>query len=405
MASTSIHGDLPTSEGEMIWDLPGTEKKCKTWYKVYGDLKSGVRPLVALHGGPGVTSDYLTTFSDLTLKSGIPVVLYDQLGNGLSTHFPEKMGDTVFWTEQLFLNELRRLLNHLGIYDNYDLLGHSWGGMLGARHAVRQPGGLKRLVIMSSPASNKLWMEAGEVLRRKLPQDVQDTLDRCEKEGKTESKEYQDAVKVYYSRFLCTIDPMPEALQKSFGWLEKDPTVYLTMLVHSNFSHLREPTIDFLSRNGPSEFYMTGPIKDWTIVDEAHKIPVPVLLVNGWKDEAADSCVYPFFKLVPRVRWIQFAVLPSHAMRFQLSLTRYRRNPAICPTWRKERNFSRSSDSSYAKNEERTIGYCPVSPRTLQNWKHMCVYNLRKIRCYGLNSFDKRLWRNSLVYLVTPKHI
>lgn len=53
---------------------------------------------------------------------------------------------------------------------------------------------------------------------------------------------------------------------------------------------------------------MTGPIKDWTILDEAHKISVPTLLINGWKDEAADSCVYPYFKLIPKVRWIQFSV-------------------------------------------------------------------------------------------------
>lgn len=343
MSSTNTHDNVSTSEGEMAWALPGTGKECKTWYKVYGDLKSGIRPLVALHGGPGVTSDYLTTFSDVTLKSGIPVVLYDQLGNGLSTHFPEKMGDTGFWTEQLFLDELKRLLNHLGIYEDYDLLGHSWGGMLGARHAVRQPGGLKHLVIASSPASGTLWMEAGEVLRRKLPQDVQDTLDRCEKEGKTESKEYQDAVKIYYSHFLCTIDPMPEALQKSFEWMEKDPTVYLTMLVYLHEQALTVVMLtSFLSRNGPSEFYMTGPIKDWTIVDEAHKITVPVLLVNGWKDEAADSCVYPYFKLLPRVRWIQFAVGPSHIVFLVPKiLTKYHRNPVIWLIWRRETNFSR----------------------------------------------------------------
>lgn len=306
MAPTNELDSITTSEGEMIWDVSNAGKECKTWYRIYGNLNSGVRPLVVLHGGPGVTSDYLSIFSDLTLQRSIPVIIYDQLGNGLSTHLPEKMGDITFWTEQLFLDELKHLLEHLGVYHDYDLLGHSWGGMLGARHAVRQPGGLKRLVIMSSPASNKLWIEAQEILRRKLPQDVQDVLDRCERDGKTDSKEYQDAVSVYYSRFLCTLDPMPEALRKSFEWMEKDPTVYLTMSVHPPTS--LSWSINNMSRNGPSEFYMTGPIKDWTILDEAHKISVPTLLTNGWKDEAADSCVYPFFKLVPRIRWIQFAV-------------------------------------------------------------------------------------------------
>ncbi|KAJ3574054.1 hypothetical protein NP233_g2025 [Leucocoprinus birnbaumii] len=251
---------IPAMEGRMSWNVPGAGKQCETWFRVFGDLKSEMRPLVILHGGPGVTSDYLTLFSDLTQKRFIPVVVYDQLGNG----------------------------QHLDIYHDYDILGHSWGGMLGARHAVRQPGGLKRLVLMSAPASNKLWIDAQEVLRRKLPQSTQDVLDRCERAGKMESPEYQEAVQVYYAHYFCTLNPMPDALMESFGWLEKDPTVYFTM-------------------NGPSEFYITGPNKDWTIVDEAHKILVPTLLTNGWRDMAADSCVYPFFNLIPRVRWVQFA--------------------------------------------------------------------------------------------------
>jgi proline-specific peptidase len=169
--------------------------------------------------------------SRLAVQNSIPVIIYDQLGNGKSTHLPEKNGDVNFWTVQLFLDELKHLLQHLGIYGDYDLLGHSWGGMLGTCHAARQPGGLKHLIISSSPASIPLWLEAQDVHRKTLPQDVQDTLDRCEKEGKTESKEYQDAVAVFYSRFLCRISPFPESLQESFRWLEKDPTVYFTMSV------------------------------------------------------------------------------------------------------------------------------------------------------------------------------
>lgn len=281
----------------MARNVRGAGKECQTWYRIYGDLRSVIRPLVVLHGGPGVTSEYLTPCSTLTAQRSIPIIIYDQLGCGRSTHLPEKMGDIEFWTEQLFLDELKDLLNYLGIYEDYDLFGNSWGGMLAARHAVRQAGGLKHLVIMSSPASMDLWVEAQEVLRRKLPQDVQDTLDKCEREGKTDSKEYQDAVLVYYSHYLCTIQPMPEPLAKSFEALEKDPTVYYTM-------------------NGPSEFFVTGPLKTWSILDEVHKIAVPTLLTNGAMDEAADSCVYPFFRLIPRVRWTQFAK-SSHMAHFE----------------------------------------------------------------------------------------
>ena len=69
----------------------------QTYYKIFGDLENRTRtPVVGVHGGPGLVHDYLAPFSDLTASAGVPVVLYDQLGNGLSTHLREK--PPAFWT-------------------------------------------------------------------------------------------------------------------------------------------------------------------------------------------------------------------------------------------------------------------------------------------------------------------
>jgi proline-specific peptidase len=114
------------------------------WYTIFGDLKSSVRPLICLHGGPGAPHNYLLPIRNLVTTHKIPVIMYDQLGCGNSTHLPEKNGDGKFWTVDLFLSELDNLLSHLGIQDDYDLLGQSWGGMLGASHVIRQPKGLKK---------------------------------------------------------------------------------------------------------------------------------------------------------------------------------------------------------------------------------------------------------------------
>ena len=65
--------------------------------------------------------------------------------------------------------------------------------------------------------------------------------------------------------------------------------------------------IDGLGRNGPSEFFITGSLKDWSMVEDASKIEVPTLLLNGAYDEAADSTVMPFFKAIPKVKWFTFA--------------------------------------------------------------------------------------------------
>jgi len=71
----------------------------ETWYRIDGDLRpddpDAPAPLVALHGGPGATHDYLLALADLA-QDGRSVVFYDQIGNGLSSHYPERGAD--FWT-------------------------------------------------------------------------------------------------------------------------------------------------------------------------------------------------------------------------------------------------------------------------------------------------------------------
>ena len=46
----------------------------------------------------------------------------------------------------------------------------------------------------------------------------------------TESKEYEEAVEVFYRRFLCRTEPWPaKEVEVALGWLSKDSTVYGTM--------------------------------------------------------------------------------------------------------------------------------------------------------------------------------
>jgi len=107
-------------------------REWQTWYRVTGDLSSDKTPLVVAHGGPGCTHDYVLALARLA-DDGRPVVHYDQLGGGRSTHLPDRGGD--FWTVDLFLEELENLLVTLGINDRYFLLGQSWGGMLSTASA------------------------------------------------------------------------------------------------------------------------------------------------------------------------------------------------------------------------------------------------------------------------------
>ncbi|QFU87515.1 proline iminopeptidase-family hydrolase [Amycolatopsis sp. YIM 10] len=256
----------------------------KTWYRVTGDLEAARTALVVVHGGPGSTHDYLLNLAGLA-DSGVAVVHYDQLGNGGSTHLPDRGAD--FWTPELFLDELDNLLRQLGIEQNYVLFGHSWGGLLVAAHAAKQPAGLRGLVIANAPASYPLWLREMEVLRAQLPPGVDDTLRRHEAAGTTNDDEYHEAMRPFYEKHVCRLNPWPRDYQASFYEIYNDPTVYFTM-------------------NGPSEFHVNGTLKDWGVEAGLSDIDVPALVISGRHDEATPETVRPYAERIPDARWELF---------------------------------------------------------------------------------------------------
>jgi L-proline amide hydrolase len=253
----------------------------ETWYRVTGDLSSSKVPLLVAHGGPGCTHDYVLALAELA-KDGRPVIHYDQLGGGRSTHLPEKGGD--FWSVDLFLEEMDNLLTALGVIDRYHLLGQSWGGMLGAEHGIRQPAGLRALVLSNSPASMELWASEAKKLRALLDPEVEAALDRHEADGTTDDPEYIAATTVYYDEHVCRVVPNPPEVVRTFEYLASDPTVYNTM-------------------NGPNEFFCIGTLRNWSVVDRVKNITAPTLLCSGRFDEATPATVQPFFDNIPDVRW------------------------------------------------------------------------------------------------------
>ncbi len=257
----------------------------RTWFRITGSLDSDRLPLVVAHGGPGCTHDYVDAFKEIAALDGRAVIHYDQLGNGNSTRLPDKGPD--FWTPALFLEELDALLTHLGIQHRYAFLGQSWGGMLGAEHAVRRPDGLKALVIANSPANMHTWVSEANRLREALPQDVQDALLRHELAGTLTDPDYIAASRVFYDRHVCRVTPWPPEVARTFEIMEEDSTVYRNM-------------------NGPTEFHVIGTMKDWTIEDRLSRITAPTLLISGKYDEATPLVVKPYVDRVPDCRWVLF---------------------------------------------------------------------------------------------------
>lgn len=202
-----------------------------------GRSQSGNRLLInnrsILYLGPGMTHGYLIPVSDL--QKSRPVIFYDQLGNGRSTHLPSK--PMSFWTIDLFIDELANLVDYLGISSRYDILGHSWGGMLSSEFIIRrQPAGLRKLVSVGSLPSMELWNKATQILHKELPQEAQEDL----KNGFRDKIRYRKGLEAHHSRHGCILKPPPKevitsVLDPIFGDRETgeggDPTVTMAMCV------------------------------------------------------------------------------------------------------------------------------------------------------------------------------
>jgi proline-specific peptidase len=214
----------PITEGRIPFTV-GAET-FETYYKLVGDIASCAHgPLVVLHGGPGISHAYLIPLADLTARSpSTAVIFYDQLGNGKSTHLPSK--DLAFWTIDLFIAELENVLAFFKITECFNLLGHSWGGILASEFIVRrQPRGLRRLVLANTLASARLRNEAIARLRPDLPADVQATFQKHEATGTTKSPEYKAAMMVFWAKHGCRLQPFPPEFLYSINLADEDPTV------------------------------------------------------------------------------------------------------------------------------------------------------------------------------------
>jgi proline-specific peptidase len=250
---------VPAREGRIPFE--GHE----TWFRVVGEEEEPGRiPVLCLHGGPGASWNHMEPYE--ALARGRRVVFYDQLGCGNSVVTEDH--DPSMWTFDLYVREVDAIRAALDL-PRVHILGHSWGGMLGMLYALTKPVGMASLIIQSSPASVPHWLTELDTLRAELPADVEATLRRHEAAGTTEDPEYEEAMMVFYGRHVCRVE-WPAWLQRTFETLTANPEVYYTL-------------------NGPSEFHVIGPLKDFDLSDRLSEIDAPTLIFGGRYDEVTPA--------------------------------------------------------------------------------------------------------------------
>jgi proline-specific peptidase len=243
----------------------------KIWYEISGADKPKV-PLLVLHGGPGAPHYYLDPLK--ALAADRPVIFYDQLGCGNS----DRPRNDPLWTMERFVEELDILRKKLALRKLH-LLGQSWGTMLAVDYMLTHgPEGIVSLILSSPCLSVSRWRNDCRRLIDTMEEKDQKAILAGEETGRFDSPEYQAAMMAFYRKHLCRMDPWPECVQKTFEHLGAE--VYKSMW-------------------GPSEFTITGTLKNYERSSLLKDIKVPALFTCGRYDEASPESTEYFHKEMP----------------------------------------------------------------------------------------------------------
>lgn len=245
------------------------------FYRIVGD--SNAVPLLVIHGGPGMTHDYLRDL-DALADSG-PVIYYDQIGCGRSDR-PRQPG---LWTLATFAAEIDTVRRALGL-DRVHLFGHSAGGWTLIEYALRAPAGLVSLHLADTCASIPYFERGVAQLRAALPGGVGAVIDAHESSGSTADPEYLAAVGLFNRLHFAGADDVPARVHASLRAL--NPAIYRAMV--------------------GTGLTFTGNMAGWDVTDRLGNLDLPVLVTSGRFDEMTPDVVRAMVDAIPGARWQLF---------------------------------------------------------------------------------------------------
>jgi proline iminopeptidase len=236
----------------------------RVWVKRIGN-NPRLRMLL-LHGGPGMTHEYLEACDSFLPAAGVEYYYYDQLGAG----FSDRPDEPSLWEAGRFVDEVEQVRRALGLdRDSFVLYGQSWGGILAIEYALRYQQHLRGLVISNMMASVPAYNAyAGQVLMPQMDQAALAEIKALEASGRTDDPKYMELL--LEQHYIHHVLRIPQA-----DWPDG---------VHRAFAHMN-PEI-YTSMQGPSELGISADAKlaHWDRVGDLASIQVPALVIGARYD-------------------------------------------------------------------------------------------------------------------------
>ncbi len=235
----------------------------KIYYAIYGELGNSI-PLVCIHGGPGISHHYLLSLKEISNER--PVIFYDQLGCGNS----DRPTDNQYMNITYYYEELKAFIEHLGV-EKVHLLGQSFGGTLALEYLLNTQCAKVQSVVFASPALSAVQFTLDAQKRlAELPNELKAIIESHNSIEELTDDEANQIEEYFLEHFVIGNAGQSEELAKSMEVMNAE--IYNTMW-------------------GPSEFVVSGNLKNYDRTNELHTITTPTLFTVGRNDEvSADTC-------------------------------------------------------------------------------------------------------------------
>lgn len=209
-------------------------------------------PLVLMHGGPGL--DYTTLLPLQPLADQFTLIFYDHRCNGRSNG-----GKLTSMTWENLSADADALRQALG-YDQWAVLGHSFGGNVALEYALRYPQSISRLVLMDT-GGDQWWVNrnAPELLARR-----------------GYNSNAVDAARRFYNGQMTPKEFLPTLMKFMSAYNYNNSLLSLAKeLVSSRKLKARPEALI----HGYTQL-----LKGWTVMHRLREIRVPTLVVAGRQD-------------------------------------------------------------------------------------------------------------------------
>lgn len=162
--------------------------------------------MLLLHGGPGMTHEYLEAFDSYFPAAQIEYYYYDQLGSA----YGDQPDEPELWDLPRFVDEVEQVRQALRLdRNNFYLFGHSWGGLLAIKYALKYQQHLKGLIVSNMMASAAGYNEyAQKTLMPAINQSALNEIKRLEAAGEYENPRYMELlIQHHYVHHVLRMPP------------------------------------------------------------------------------------------------------------------------------------------------------------------------------------------------------